>query len=292
MLPRLLAILIAAAIVHQGPSVQVSVEARSVQPGEVVVLTMDAPAPAAAVHVRAFDRDWPAFAVDERTWRVVVGIDLDVAPGEYAVGIRLDSPAGVLRHNERLTVSPRTFRTRWLTVDPAFVNPPATVQARIAREADALGRLWQSSNARPLWDGPFAPAVPHAANSAFGTRSVFNDEPRSAHGGADFRSPAGTPVRSPAGGRVLLAGDLYFTGGTVMLDHGAGLISLFAHLSSIDVAPDAVVKAGDVLGKVGATGRVTGPHLHWTVRASGARVDPLAVLHVLGAAPGTARDRR
>jgi murein DD-endopeptidase MepM/ murein hydrolase activator NlpD len=91
---------------------------------------------------------------------------------------------------------------------------------------------------------------------------------------------------------VLLAGDLYFTGGTVMLDHGAGLISLFAHLSSIDVAPDAVVKAGDVLGKVGATGRVTGPHLHWTVRASGARVDPLAVLHVLGAAPGTARDRR
>jgi murein DD-endopeptidase MepM/ murein hydrolase activator NlpD len=131
--------------------------------------------------------------------------------------------------------------------------------------------------------------VPHAANSAFGTRSIFNGEPRSAHGGADFRSPAGTPVRAPAGGRVLLARDLYYTGLTAMIDHGAGLISLFAHLSSIDVVPGAVVKPGEMLGKVGATGRVTGPHLHWTVRVSGARVDPLAVLHVLGRLPGTTR---
>jgi murein DD-endopeptidase MepM/ murein hydrolase activator NlpD len=286
---QLAAVPLAALIASQAPAVQVSRLARSIQPGEIVVLTIAATDPPGAVHVRAFDRDWPTFAVDERTWRVVVGIDLDVAPGDHGVAIRLDSSAGSIRHDETLTVASKTFRTRQLTVDSAFVNPPASAGARIAREAEELAQLWQSSDVSPLWDGPFTAAVPHAANSAFGTRSIFNGEPRSAHGGADFRSPAGTPVRAPAGGRVLLARDLYYTGLTAMIDHGAGLISLFAHLSSIDVVPGAVVKPGEMLGKVGATGRVTGPHLHWTVRVSGARVDPLAVLHVLGRLPGTTR---
>ena len=219
-----------------------------------------------------------------------VGFELDALALFHCAPV---PPAGGPRtRTETLTVTSKTFQTRRLTVDPAFVDPPADVQARIKREAADLAVLWRSSGAVPLWDGPFSPAVPHPANSAFGTRSIFNGEPRSAHGGADFRSPAGTSVKAPAGGRVLLARDLYFTGRTVMIDHGAGLISLFAHLSAIDVAPDSVVIAGQVLGKVGATGRVTGPHLHWTMRASGARVDPLAVLHVLGtqAAPHRSRD--
>ena len=96
--------------------------------------------------------------------------------------------------------------------------------------------------------------VAEAANSAFGTRSVFNGQARSPHGGADFLSPAGTVVKAPAGGRVLLARDLYYTGGTIMIDHGAGLISLFAHLSAIDVKEAADVAAGTAIGKVGATG--------------------------------------
>jgi murein DD-endopeptidase MepM/ murein hydrolase activator NlpD len=124
--------------------------------------------------------------------------------------------------------------------------------------------------------------VPQAANSAFGTRSVFNGQPRSPHGGADFLSPAGTPVHAPAGGRVLLARDLYYTGNSVVIDHGAGLVSLFAHLSRIDVSDGAAVQTGQVIGLVGATGRVTGPHLHWSVRAGGARVDPLSLLAILG----------
>jgi murein DD-endopeptidase MepM/ murein hydrolase activator NlpD len=293
LLPRLLAIPFAALIAQQAPAIQVSMLARSIEPGELVVLTMDTPEPADAVQLRAFDRDWRAFAVDEDTWRVVLGIDLDVRPGDYEVAIHADlRGAGALQRTEMLSVSAKTFPTRRLSVDPDFVNPPASVRERIAQEADELGRLWQSSGARPLWEGPFAPAVPHAANSAFGARSVFNGEARSAHSGADFGSPAGTPVKAPAGGRVLLARDLYYSGQSVMIDHGAGVISLFAHLSSIAVAPDAVVTAGQVLGTVGATGRVTAAHLHWTVRASGARVDPLALLHVLGAASAPGRPPR
>jgi murein DD-endopeptidase MepM/ murein hydrolase activator NlpD len=135
-----------------------------------------------------------------------------------------------------------------------------------------------------LWTRFIRP-VPQRANSAFGTRSVFNGEPRNAHSGADFLSPAGTPVKSAASGRVMLAKNLYYSGNTVIVDHGLGVFSMFAHLSRIDVKPGTDVTEGQVVGLVGATGRVTGPHLHWTARVSGARVDPLALLAVLSPRP-------
>ena len=114
-----------------------------------------------------------------------------------------------------------------------------------------------------------------------GSRTILNGQPRSPHSGADFNSPAGTPIKAPNAGRVVLAGDRYFTGNTVMIDHGLTMFSLFAHLSEIDVHAGDSVKAGDVVGKVGSTGRVTGPHLHWSVRLNGARVDPLSLLAAL-----------
>src|SRR6185436_17797375 len=164
-------------------------------------------------------------------------------------------------------------------------NPPPEAVARIQQEAQELEQLWRSSASSRLWDGAFVRPVPDPANSAFGARSVFNGQPRSPHGGADFLSPAGTPVKAPNAGRVALARDLYFTGNTVVIDHGLGLFSLFAHLSEVDVEAGAAVATGDVVGRVGATGRVSGPHLHWTVRAGGARVDPLSLLAVLGTKP-------
>ena len=134
--------------------------------------------------------------------------------------------------------------------------------------------------------------VPGVANSAFGTRSVFNGKPRNAHGGADFLSPAGTPVQSPNAGRIAIARALYFSGNTVVIDHGLGLFSMLAHLSTIDVHEGDMVTAGEVIGQVGATGRVTGPHLHWAVRANDARIDPLSLMALLGAAnpPTSERD--
>src|SRR5262249_52691915 len=133
-----------------------------------------------------------------------------------------------------------------------------------------------------LWTEGFVRPVPGPANATFGSRSVFNGERRQPHAGADFMSPAGTPVRAPNGGRGVFAGGRVFPGHTVLLGHGLGAFSLLAHLSSIDVHEGNVVARGETIGKVGATGRVTGPHLHWAVRLSGARVDPLAVLAVLG----------
>jgi murein DD-endopeptidase MepM/ murein hydrolase activator NlpD len=124
--------------------------------------------------------------------------------------------------------------------------------------------------------------VPQDANSRFGQRSRFNGELRSPHAGTDFMSPAGTPVEAPNAGRVAVARDLYFTGNTVIIDHGLGVFSTLAHLSRVDVQEGQHVNGGDVVGLVGATGRVTGPHLHWALRVGGARVDAMSILALLG----------
>jgi murein DD-endopeptidase MepM/ murein hydrolase activator NlpD len=177
-------------------------------------------------------------------------------------------------------VAPGRFRTRTLTVDPAFVTPPESAAERIAQDARDLDAIYARSTPTPGF-GAFVRPVPQAANSAFGSRSVFNGERRNIHAGADFGSPAGTPVKAPGGGDVALARDLYFSGNSVIIDHGLGLISVLAHLSAIDVKTGDRVRAGDLVGRVGATGRVTGPHLHWGVRLKGTRVDPLSLLFVL-----------
>ena len=214
--------------------------ARTIQPGEIVVLTIVAPDPAAPVTVRAFGRDWQTFD-DGRRRRVLIGIDLAVMPGRYPVAIT----AGEAQTTYPLVVKARAFATRRLTVDPDLVTPPPEALERIARETRELERAWSDSGDTNLWDGPFVRPVKEPANSAFGTRSFYNGQPRTPHGGADFASPEGTPIASPNGGRVVLAGSRYFTGGTVVIDHGLGLFSLFAHLSRIEVKVGDTVKAGD-----------------------------------------------
>jgi murein DD-endopeptidase MepM/ murein hydrolase activator NlpD len=271
---------------HQGAdSIQVTARSRSVQPGELVVLTITPSSHVDHVRVRAFDRDMPSFSATASSsgtpgWQALIGIDLDVKPRTYTVAIDADN--GRLHTTYELIVAPKRFPTRRLTVDESFVNPPPSEQERIEREAKLLEGVWRSPAAERLWTGPFVRPVAEPANSRFGTRSVFNGVPRNPHGGADFLSPAGTPIHAPNAGRVAVARGLYFSGNTVVIDHGLGLFSMLAHMSVIDVHEGDRVAAGEVLGRVGATGRVTGPHLHWAVRAGGARVDPIALLALLG----------
>ena len=254
-----------------------SVNALSLQPGEVVVLTLAGVDAARPIRVRAFGRLVSVYR-DGDAWKAVIGIDLDTKPRLYHAIVE---PGG---ESVELKVAPKAFRTRRLSVNEAFVTPPASAEARIAREAEMMAEAWRHSAPEHLWGSGFVRPVPHEANSAFGTRSIFNGKRRNPHGGADFLSPAGTTVAAPAAGRVVIAQDLYYSGNTVIIDHGLGVFSMLAHLSRIDVRPGTSIAAGDRVGLVGATGRVTGPHLHWAVRINDARVDPLSLLRVLGVA--------
>jgi len=266
--------------VAQRDALAVTAKSRAVQPGELVVLTITARSSLDHVRVVAFGHDEAAFAADDGSWRALVGIDLDVKAGTYPIAIDADS--GRLRTTYDLIVNPHRFPTRRLTVDEAFVNPPPSERERIERDAKLLEGVWRAPAAERLWTEPFVRPVAEPANSRFGTRSVFNGVPRNPHGGADFLSPSGTPIHAPNAGRVAVARNLYFSGNTVVIDHGLGLFSMLAHMSAMDVREGDRVSAGQIVGRVGATGRVTGPHLHWAVRASGARVDPLSVLALLG----------
>lgn len=260
------------------PPFAVTMTARSIQPGEVVMFTVVAPGAATRIDVRAFDQDWAAFRGNGSTWQALLGIDLDRAPGAYPVVITAGSGSTATHVTRTLTVTAKKFVTRTLTVDDAYVNPPDAVMARINDEAARLTKLWQTISPERLWATPFVAPVPDPSNSAFGSRSVFNGEARSPHTGADFLSPAGEEVKAPSAGTVVLAENLYFSGNTVILDHGLGLYSQFAHFSEIGVKVGDRVEPGNTLGKVGATGRVTGPHLHWAIRLNGARVDPLSLI--------------
>ncbi len=263
-------------------TLRVSVEARAMQPGELLAVTIAGDAPLGAVRVRAFGTSFSAFEVQPDTWRALLGIDLDVKPGTYTVSVSAKGPGGPVSGSERVRVVPKNFPTRRLTVDESFVNPPAELTERILREARELSRLWTEATPERLWTSGFVRPVPQPANSRFGSRSIYNGQPRSPHSGADFPSPTGTPIKAPNAGHVVIARDLYYTGNTVVIDHGLGLYSVLAHMSAMNVREGDTVEAGQVVGQVGATGRVTGAHLHWGLRVSGARVDPLSLLAVEG----------
>jgi len=160
---------------------------------------------------------------------------------------------------------------------------------RIREESERLRRIFASVTPERLWRGAFVAPVPGSPSSSFGSRSVLNGQPRSPHSGADFHAPTGTPVKAPNAGKVALAADLYYSGNTVIIDHGFGLYSLFGHLSGFMAKEGEEVPGRKVIGYVGATGRSTGPHLHWAVRLSATRVDPLSLIAVL--APTTPPDK-
>jgi murein DD-endopeptidase MepM/ murein hydrolase activator NlpD len=264
------------------PGIGIDVSARSIRPGELVVLTLTLDDKAVGVTVNAFGGRMPVYRLRAGVWQALVGIDLERKPGTYAVAIEARLGPAIVRGEEMLTVKPRAFATRTLRVDPEFVNPPEALLARIEGEAAFVRDVTAQSGTDRLWSEPFVRPVLEPANSRFGTRSVFNGEVRRPHGGADFLSAAGTLVHAPNAGRVAAARDLFFTGNTVIIDHGMGVVSLLAHLSAMDVREGDVIDAGQVIGRVGATGRVTGPHLHWGVTVAGSRVDPLSILALIG----------
>ncbi len=199
----------------------------------------------------------------------IVGLPLSLRAGS----VELDIEDGTQTANVSFTVQDKSYPVQKLSVAPQFVNPPADVQQRIAREAEETGALYRGfSPASPEWTMQ-KPAQGPWSNS-FGSRREFNGEARNPHSGTDIAAARSSAVNAAAGGNVVLAKDLYFNGNTVIIDHGHGLLTMYCHLEHVAVAVGNPISRGQILGTVGATGRVTGPHLHFSVSLNNARVDP------------------
>jgi murein DD-endopeptidase MepM/ murein hydrolase activator NlpD len=209
-------------------------------------------------------------------WVAVVGIPLDTTPGPVAVQLATGTDA---TRALEFTVAPKAYAEQRLTVpNRRHVEPESQDLERIARERERIDAALGTYSADRQPSFVLRPPVAGTRSSSFGLRRFFNGQPRNPHSGMDIAAATGTPVLSPAPGRVLDAGDFFFNGNTVFVDHGQGVVTMYCHLSRIDVAPGDEVGTGATLGLVGATGRVTGPHLHWGVAVNRALVDPALLL--------------
>ncbi len=249
----------------------------AVNAGEVAWIRWEGPELSVGA-VRFDDRVIPLQKRGER-WEALFGVDVDTEPGTYPMYVVASLPTGH-SYNLRVDLTVRGVQrpVERLTLPEGMVTPKSPeVLERIANEHKLLTALWDDWSG-PLQAGTFSRPVDEPVSSVFGKRRILNGVKKTMHSGTDFRSPAGTPIRSPGAGRVVLVTDLFYTGLTVIVDHGGGLFSLMAHLSESQVAVGDTVKEGTPLGRVGSSGRSTGPHLHWTVRIQGNRVDPLSVV--------------
>jgi murein DD-endopeptidase MepM/ murein hydrolase activator NlpD len=221
--------------------------------------------------------DKPALVIESADeWIAVIGIPLEQDSGSPLVvsvtrtGAEPEQIAIELREAE--------YRVQRLTVDSKYVEPDQASLDRIFAERKVIDSALTHWRAAAIADVELRPPVPGTRNSSFGSRRIFNDQPRSPHKGMDIAATTGTPILAPLDGIVSATGDFYFNGNTVILDHGQGFITLFCHLSAIDVQEGQEIAAGELLGKVGATGRVTGAHLHFATYLNGTAVDPALLI--------------
>jgi murein DD-endopeptidase MepM/ murein hydrolase activator NlpD len=216
---------------------------------------------------------------DAKSWFALAGVDVEAAVGLSRLTLtEKNSPGHAIDLSRDVEIHSAHYATGTLTVAPQFVEPPPEEATRIKSEIDLKARIFSSSAAEPLWSGNFHAPVTAPATSSFGMRRTYNGKLASVHKGMDFRAPSGTPVRAGNSGVIVLARPLYFEGNCVVIDHGLGLFTVSMHLSRIDVQEDQHVKLGQQIGLSGATGRVTGPHLHWSVRWQDASLDPARLL--------------
>lgn len=256
-------------------------EYRRLSQGEVVKVTLVSPE-AASAKVSFDGKEYP-FASDPEGLKhfTLIVLRLDMEPGTYDAVVHLQPVHGVPKDIAfKLALSRGTFPSSMIRVAQRFTSPTAAQLNRIREEQAFLRGIYTSSVPDWLGTGKFVMPVDDRVTGVFGARRIFNDEVVSRHRGVDIRSPAGTPVKASNTGKVVLARDLYFSGNTVILNHGIGLFSIYCHLSETVVREGTVIEKGTVIGRVGSTGRSTGPHLHWGLRLGDDYADPLSIVHL------------
>lgn len=230
----------------------------------------------------------PFFASGNDSYTALVGADLEAKPGLVTMVVQGTTLDGARRDRQiQLRVRAKSFKKESFSVAKEFDQLSPEALEKIRQDQEQFSRAFMTSAPERLWEGRFLSPVSSEVSSPFGYRRVINGIPRAPHTGVDLRAALGSDVFAANDGRVVLLGDFFFSGYSLVLDHGAGLYTMYFHLSEFRVEMGSVVRKGDVIGLSGMSGRVTGPHLHWGARLNGARVDPFELLHKLGHAEGS-----
>ncbi|MEX0806496.1 MAG: M23 family metallopeptidase [Candidatus Binatia bacterium] len=220
------------------------------------------------------------YPIAPASFAAIIGADLEAKPGVSKITIKATNQAGA--HREAgiiLKTLAKSFRQESFTVAEVFDQLSLETLERIRRDRADFALAFSTTMAEPLWEAPFIRPVSQEFSSSFGYRRIINGKPRAPHSGADLRSPIGTEVLAANHGRVVLLGNYFYAGKSVVLNHGGGLYTTYFHLSEFKVEAGAMVRRGDVIALSGMSGRVTGPHLHWGARLGNARVDPFELIH-------------
>jgi murein DD-endopeptidase MepM/ murein hydrolase activator NlpD len=220
------------------------------------------------------------YPAGRNSFAAIIGADVEAKPGSSKLVLKATNRAGTsVDRVIPFKIKARAFRTQSFNVPPGFDEMTPETLEKIRREQAAFARAFEFSAPERLWEAPFERPVPQEASaSSFGSRRIINGMPRAPHGGTDMSAPMGTEVLAANHGRVVLVGNFFFAGGSIVLDHGGGLFTMYFHLSEFKVDEGALVRRGDVIALSGSSGRVTGPHLHWGARLLNARIDPLHLL--------------
>lgn len=264
-----------------GTSPDIKLVPKSVRQGQVALLRVKANALPAELRAKAADQEilfWPCKKDVQTEQCGLVAVPLDTPVGKISVSVSWAAQAGTQTKSLSLGVRKGKFLVNRLKVDPSLTQPSEEEQKQIAIDKKDIEEAYLQREKDPLWEGAFELPTKGGVTSFFGNQRTYNGEVKSTHFGVDLRAGTETPIHAINQGKVLLARLFFFAGNMVLLDHGRGVYSSYAHLSNIAVKPGQIVKKGEVLGMAGATGRVTGPHLHWGTRANGVPVDPHSLL--------------
>ena len=206
---------------------------------------------------------------EDGAWGIVAA-GLRTAPGSYDITLKI----GEESVSSAMEVTAEDYDTQRITVDKKKVHLSAETLKRVGAEKALITAVWASASAEPFWNGPFRMPVEGTVTGVFGTKRIFNGSPRNPHGGVDIAAPEGTDVAAANRGRIAFVGDFFFNGKFVVIDHGLGVFTMYAHLSKVATSVGTVVEKGSVIGAIGSTGRATGPHLHFSVKLGRIDVSP------------------
>jgi len=246
--------------------------------GEVLYLTVLAEGNPASVQGRLRDRSIPFFKTGrEGEFGALVGIDMADEPATVNFTAAITYSDGHRERVFRVVVQAEEFRVQSMTLPKGQVEPDADALKRINREQEKVKAVLAGLTPERLWTAGFLVPVEGTVTGAFGSKRILNGQPRNQHSGEDIAAPLGAPVKAANDGIVRLMDDQFFSGISVILDHGLGLFTMYFHLDSATVKEGARVKRGDVIGTVGQSGRATGPHLHWGAWLNGSRVNPFSL---------------